>query len=235
MSVTRKRAIAPIVIGVLGTAILLMLGAWQVQRLEWKEGLIAEIEQRMAAAPVALPASPDPSREHMMRVRIEGVLEQQELHAIHSIKRTGPGYRMIVPMDLGDRRIMVDLGFILEAKKDAVPREGSVRWADADRQDEVVGLLAWPKETDSFTPEPDRGRNIWFARDVSKMAEAMDTEPLLVIAEIHPDQKIVLPQPPGVDLPNRHLEYALTWFGLALVWSIMSIVWLRSEMRRVPD
>ena len=57
MAVSRKRAIAPIVIGVIGTAILLMLGAWQVQRLSWKEGLIAGIEARMAADPVPLPAS----------------------------------------------------------------------------------------------------------------------------------------------------------------------------------
>ena len=235
MAVTRKGAIAPILIGVVGTAILLMLGAWQVQRLAWKEDLIAGIEVRMAADPVALPASPDPVRDHLLRVSVTGTLETQELHAIHSIKRTGPGYRLIVPMQLSDRKIMVDMGFILESDKDATPREGSVRWQNAERQDTVVGLLAWPKETDGFTPEPDIGRNIWFSRDVDKMAEALGTEPLLVIAESHPDQRIALPQPPGVDLPNRHLEYALTWFGLALVWSIMSIVWLRTEIRRARD
>jgi surfeit locus 1 family protein len=235
MAITRKRAIAPIVIGVVGTAILLMLGAWQVQRLAWKEGLISGIETRMAADPVALPASPDPARDHLLRVSVTGTLGRDELHAIHSIKRTGPGYRLIVPMQLAERRIMVDLGFVLEADKDAVPREGSVRWQDGARTDTVVGLLTWPNETDGFTPDPDLGRNIWFARDVTKMAEALGTAPLLVIAESHPDQDVALPQPPGVDLPNRHLEYALTWFGLALVWSIMSIVWLRSEIRRAPD
>ena len=235
MAITRKRAIAPIVIGVVGTAILLMLGAWQVQRLAWKEGLIAGIEARMSAEPVAMPAIPNPERDHLLRVKVQGTLETDELHAIHSIKRIGPGYRLIVPMALDDRRIMVDLGFILERSKDAVPREGSVRWTDRPGPDTVTGLLSWPRETDSFTPEPDLNRNIWFARNVEKMAAALDTEPLLVIAENHPDDQIVLPQPPGVDLPNRHLEYALTWFGLALVWSIMSVIWLRSELRRVPD
>ncbi len=235
MALTRKGAVAPIIIGVVGTAILLMLGAWQVQRLAWKEGLIAGIEARMAADAVALPASPDPVRDHLLRVSVTGTLERPELHAIHSIKRKGPGYRLIVPMDLQDRRILIDLGFISESRKDNVPREDSIRWQEGTRQDKVVGLLTWPKETDSFTPEPDFDRDIWFARDVTRMAKALGTDPLLVIAEMHPDDASVLPQPPGVDLPNRHLEYALTWFGLALVWSIMSIFWLRSEIRRQPD
>lgn len=235
MALTRKRAVAPIVIGVIGTAILLMLGAWQVQRLAWKEGLISAIETRMASDPVALPETPDPAKDHLLRVTVKGRLLKEELHAIHSIKRHGPGYRLIVPMKLADRRIMVDLGFIPENQKDRTPRPNSIRWNAEKGEGEVTGLLAWPNETDGFTPEPDLERNIWFARDVTEMADFLGTDQVLVIAETHPDDTLVLPQPPGVDLPNRHLEYALTWFGLALVWSIMSIFWLRSELRRPLD
>lgn len=232
MTRSSKRAIAPIVIGVVGTAILLMLGAWQVQRLAWKEGLIAEIEARMQADAIALPASLDPETQNLLRVTVQGRLGIEELHAIHTVKFMGPGYRLIVPMDLGERRILVDLGFVLEPMKDAIPREGSVRWAQDRPLDQVTGLLLWPGKADSFTPDPDLGRNIWFARDPEAMAKALSTDPVLLVAEAHPDDTTVLPQPPGVNLPNRHLEYALTWFGLALVWSIMSIVWLRAEIRK---
>ena len=235
MAVSRKSAIAPIVIGVLGTAILLMLGAWQVQRLDWKEGLIGRIEARLSAGPVALPASLDPLRDNLLRVTVSGQMGRDELHAIHSIKELGPGYRLIVPMQLGQKRIMVDLGFIPERLKDAIPRDGSMRWNDDPSAMDVTGLLLWPNETDSFTPEPDRGRNIWFARDVDLMAEALGTDPILLVAESHPDDQVVLPQPPGINLPNRHLEYALTWFGLAFVWTVMSIVWLRTRLRAVKD
>ena len=235
MAIRRKAAIAPILIGVIGTAILLMLGAWQVQRLAWKEGLIFEIETRMASPPVALPSAPDSEVHQLLRVTVTGQLGTDELHAIHTVKHRGPGYRLITRMLLEDRNIMVDLGFIPEAQKDQIPREGSVRWATDRDLDTVTGLLAWPRETDSFTPEPDRGRNIWFARDVAMMAGALGTEPLLLIAETHPDDSVVLPQPPGVDLPNRHLEYALTWFGLAAVWSFMSIFWLRATLRKAVE
>ena len=238
MAVSRKGAIAPIVIGVIGTAILLMLGSWQLQRLEWKEGLIAELLVRASADPVAFPASVDPERDNLLRVKVRGTIGLPELHALHSVKQYGAGYRIIAPMALAgdsggpDRVILVDLGFVPEALKDAVPREGSVRWGESNRVDEVIGLLHWPSEIDSYTPEPDLGRNIWFARDVPAMAEAMGTTPVLLVAESHPDDTIVLPQPPGISLPNRHLEYALTWFGLAIVWSVMSIFWLRSELRK---
>lgn len=232
MSVSRKGAVAPIVIGVIGTAILLFLGAWQVQRLEWKEGLIAQIETRLAADPVALPDPLDPVRDHLLRVRVEGRLGTDELHAIHTVKFKGPGYRLIVPMDLQDQRILVDLGFVPEGQKDAVPREGSIRWDSGRSADTVTGLLYWPGEADSFTPDPDLSRNIWFARDPEQMGAALNTYPVLLVAEAHSDDAVVLPQPPGVNLPNRHLEYALTWFGLALVWAIMSIFWLRAEIRK---
>ena len=235
MAWKRTQAIAPIVIGVLGTAILLMLGAWQTQRLAWKESLIAEIEQKISAEPVELPESPDQTRDNLLRVKAVGILGTHELHVIHSIKLYGPGYRLIAPMQVGSRRIMVDLGFLPEAQKDEIPREGSSRWDDPAVEQIVTGLLAWPNEADGFTPEPDLGRNIWFARDVAGMSAALNTEPLLIVAESHADDQIVMPQPPGVNLPNRHLEYALTWFGLAFVWAAMSVFWLRSILRQVKN
>lgn len=232
---TRKGAIAPIVIGVLGTAILLMLGAWQLQRLEWKQGLIAAIEAKIDAEPVPLPEAPTQAEDHLRRVTATGILGTEELHALHAVKNRGPGYRLIVPMDLGARRILVDLGFVPERDKDRIPREGSVRWQPDPQPGQVMGLLAWPNETGDYTPEPDLGRNIWFARDVDAMARAMGTDPVLLVAETHPDDAVVLPQPPSVDLPNRHLEYAFTWFGLATAWVFMSIYWLVLELRKPRD
>lgn len=233
MILRNPRAIAPIVLGLVGVVALCLLCAWQVQRLEWKQGLINEITARASAEPVAVPAMPDPEVDNLRRVRATGMLGTSELHAIHAIKRRGPGYRLVVPFTLADgRRIMADLGFIAEAAKDRVPRQGSVRWTEGRAEDEIVGQLHWPRETDSFTPAPDLGRNIWFARDVESMAAALDTEPVLIVAVSHPDQELTTPQPPGIDIPNRHLEYALTWFGLAVVWAAMSIAWLRTRTRR---
>lgn len=238
MSRIRTAAIAPIVLGVFGVSVLCFLGAWQVERLAWKKGLIAEIEQGMLGDPVALPDKVDPEKHAYLRVAVTGRLERPEIHVLTSIKNVGPGFRVIVPMELSDgaagpggRMVLVDLGFVPEKMKNIFDRPHSIRLQKRLFRDEVVGILHWPNETDDWTPPPDEGRRIWFARDVAAMAERLGTEPTLIIAQSHPDGEVPLPRPPGVDLPNNHLEYAITWFGLAIVWATMAIFWLRSRLR----
>src|SRR5690606_21139182 len=115
----------------------------------------------------------------------------------------GAGFRVISPLTQDDgRRVLVDLGYVPQDMKAVGARgaQGSVGVI------EVTGVLLWPRETDGFTPEPDLSRNIWFARNVEAMAEALETEPLMIVAEAHGLGEWPRPVPPGVDLPNRHLE-----------------------------
>ena len=220
-----------IVFGVAGVAVLLGLGAWQAQRLAWKEALIARLEQRLAADPVALPSAPDPVRDAFLRVRVTGHIGGRigggEVHVLTSLIPYGPGFRVIVPLtDGAGRVVMADLGYLPEALKNAsAGLAGPV---------ELVGALYWPDETDSFTPAPDRAANIWFARDLEPMAEALGTEPLLIVAEWH-DGAGEWPKarPLGVSLVNNHLQYAITWFLLALVWVVMSAMLVRRERSRL--
>jgi surfeit locus 1 family protein len=237
---TRRRILVPALIGILGTAILLALGVWQVQRLAWKEGLIARIEARLAANPVPLPENPDSQRDRLLRVEATGRIGTEELHVLGSLDPWGAGYRVVSPMELAEgRRIMVDLGYVPhdmkepEARPRSAPRDPG---RDPGRApDRVTGLLLWPAEVDSFTPEPDPARNIWFARDVERMAERLGTERVLIVAETHSGGEWPRPAPPGTNLPNRHLEYAVTWFGLAAVWAGMTVYLIRHELRGRPE
>ena len=139
---------------------------------------------------------------------------------------------MISPFTLEDgRRVLLDLGFVPHEMKDRGSRPESAEHPSG-AVTEVTGVLLWPRETDSFTPEPDRERNIWFARDVTAMARALGTDPVMIVAESHGLGDWPHPVPPGVDLPNRHLEYALTWFGLAVAWALMTVLLIRSELRK---
>jgi len=226
-----RRIAVPVLIGVVGCAILIALGTWQLRRLEWKEAILAEIDARIAAAPVALPAEVDPETDRYLPVTVTGVLGGQELHVLTSVKDVGPGYRVISALTSGDRRVMVDLGFVPEAAKDASRMAEGVT---------VTGNLHWPQETDRWTPAPDAGRAIWFARDVAAMAEALGTEPVLVIArEVSGSVSgaelgvTVLPID-SAGIPNDHLNYAITWFSLAAVWAVMAgaLVW-RAAKRTV--
>ncbi|MEQ6248616.1 SURF1 family protein [Sulfitobacter sp. HNIBRBA3233] len=224
-----RRTIFLIVIGLGGAAILLSLGVWQIQRLAWKEGVIADIEARIAADPVALPKTLDPEQDSYLPVRVEGTLGDRYLRVLVSQKQIGAGYRIISPLETDAGRIMVDRGF--------VPTDRS----DITTPDEPVGIsgnLQWPQETDSFTPEPDLSGNIWFARDVAAMAAALDTLPVLVVARQSTfDDAPVTPLPVDTSaIPNDHLQYAITWFSLAAIWVAMSLAFLlRARRAKTPD
>ncbi len=230
-----RRILAAAIFGLVGTAILLALGAWQVQRLAWKQGLISEIEARLAADPAPLPTAPDPERDRLLRVSVTGRLGQREIDVLSSLEPWGAGYRIIVPMTLADkRRILVDLGYVPQDMKDPSARPAAIHGEPDHPPDQVTGLLLWPREIDSFTPEPDLSRNIWFARDVGRMAAELETEPVLVVAQSHSLDEWPRPAPPGTDVPNRHLEYAITWFALAAVWAGMTVFLIRTELKGRP-
>ena len=89
----------------------------------------------------------------------------------------------------------------------------------------VNGNLDWPYEADRFTPGPDQGRRLWFARDVPSMAAALGAEPILIVArDVAGDAQGIVPVPVSTSgIPNNHREYAVTWFSLAAVWAGMTL------------
>lgn len=205
-------------LGLGGVAILLSLGIWQVQRLAWKEGVLAEIAARIAADPVALPLAPDPEADRYLPVTLAGRFDAPFVRVLVSQKGMGAGYRLIAAFETETgRRVLVDRGVIAIAVEMPVP--------SPDRPVTVIGNLHWPDERDGFTPENDLGANIWFARDVADLAVHLGAEPVLVIArDITPPEAPITPLPVGIDnIPNDHLSYAVTWFSLALVWMGMTL------------
>ncbi|MBD3679581.1 MAG: SURF1 family protein [Rhodobacteraceae bacterium] len=218
-----RQMILPLIFGLAGVAVLCGLGTWQVQRLAWKEGVLAEIEARIAADPVAVPVAPDPDVDGYLPVRAEGRFGEGEIHVLVSVKQVGAGYRVIAPFEVDGRRVLVDRGYLpLEEKDAARPPLEAV----------VTGNLHWPDERDSFTPENDLGAGIWFARDVAALAAALETEPVLIIARGSTGQGIT-PLPVDTSaIPNDHLGYAITWFSLAAVWAGMTGFFLWRIRRR---
>ncbi|MEM9011927.1 MAG: SURF1 family protein [Pseudomonadota bacterium] len=220
----RRRLIAPILFGTIGAAILVSLGVWQLQRLTWKEGVLAEIAARKDASPVPVPAAPTEAAHEYLRVREEGRVAPEALHVLVSIQRQGPGYRVIAPFTLDDgRRVLLDRGFLPQAEKDRPLPTGRLS---------VTGTLLWPDERDSFTPDPDLTGNVWFVRDAVAMAEVLQTAPVMIVSDAPVPDGAPEPLPVTVAIPNNHLEYALTWFSLAIVWLAMTaylVVRLRTK------
>lgn len=107
-----------LIIVVSGLGILLYLGTWQMQRLTWKEGVLAEIETRIAADPIAIPDQIDRDRDRYLPVTVTGDMLEGEIHVLVSVKWVGPGYRILAPFDDGTRVIMIDRGFVPIEDKD---------------------------------------------------------------------------------------------------------------------
>jgi surfeit locus 1 family protein len=218
-----RQMIGPLIVGVVGVAILLSLGIWQVQRLAWKRGVLSEISTRITAPAEPLAAVPDPAQDNYQPVIETGMTGDQEIHVLASRKQKGAGYRIITSFSVGQRRLMLDRGFIAIEDKDIVRRGKEIR---------VTGNLHWPVETDSYTPVPDAGAGIWFARDVAAMAAALETEAVLIVARSDTGDGVE-PHPVSVtSIPDDHLEYAITWFSLAAVWFGMTAFLLWRINRR---
>ncbi|ARO13921.1 surfeit locus 1 family protein [Ketogulonicigenium robustum] len=200
-----------LIFGLGGFSILIGLGVWQMERLIWKEAILDEIGARIAAPPVALPENPDPSTDTRLSVHVEGELPGQQLFVFAPLD--GAGYRIIAVMVTDDqRRIMVDLGFVPQDRKTAPYVADEVT---------VTGNVHWPVEVDGFTPAPEG--DVWYARDVPAMAEALKTEPVLVIARSVSPALPPIPAPITVEgIANNHFGYAMTWFTLAIIWVVMT-------------
>lgn len=219
-----RSVIFALVLGLLGAGVLLSLGVWQMQRLAWKEGIIAQAESMMAAAPVPLLANPDPLVDRYRAVSVTGRFTGKEAHVLTSSREAGPGFLVIAAFETQDgRRILIDRGYVPEVEK-TTPRPA--------RSAEVTGNLNWPDDVNSSTPPYDAGREIWYGRDLAGMSALLATEPVLIIARSDTGDGVI-PQPvTTVGFRNDHLNYAITWFSLAAVWVGMTGLLLYRIRRR---
>jgi len=223
-------------------AVLLGLGTWQVQRKSWKEALIATVTERFAAPPARLPPPAewpglDPSHDEFRRVAFgaEWLNDKEALvYTTGSSLRAeaaGPGYWVFTPARVPGGIVMVNRGFVPEGRQDPSTRaEGQTAGAV-----EIAWVMRWPETPGVFTPAGDPAKNLWFARDPAAMAAAKGLGPVapFYVEQESPSAPSGLPQVGKLQpsLPNNHLGYALTWYGLALVLAGSFAVWFVGRWR----
>lgn len=225
-------------------AILIGLGFWQLDRKVWKENLIAAMTERLNQAPqdLAPPASwPQLSqdKDEYRRVSFPAeFLEGEEalVYTPGSALRAdikGPGYFVFAPARLsGGSIVVIDRGFVPLDRMNSATRAQGVPHGTID----IVGVMRWPEQRGTFTPGDDVKTNVWFLRDLQAMAQAKkwDTKAPFYIDQESPVPPGGLPLPGKlvVHLPDNHLQYAITWFGLALGLAGVYVVWLVGRLRR---
>jgi len=225
-----------------GVVILCGLGIWQLDRKVWKENLIATLNTRLAQAPGNLPPRDTwrmlkQSDTEFRRVAFPAELlvgEEALVYTAGSPLRPDvkvPGYWVFAPMQLaGGSIVIVNRGFVPADRKDPSTRPGSATQGSVD----IVGVIRWPETRGYFTPDDDPKDNVWYLRDSNAIAAS---KKWLTAAPFYIDQES--PVPPGglpkparleVHLPDNHLQYAITWFGLALALAGVYVAWLARRL-----
>ncbi len=217
-----------VLIAVPGFLVLVSLGVWQTQRLSWKESVLENIKNNLSAEPSSFPTKLRDVEHNYKMVKVEGSLEPRSIFILTPVKGSGAGFRVISPLKLNDgRKILIDRGIIKEEDRKGLETLAQPR--------SVTGYLFWPNETDYFTPEPNLKLNIWFSRDLEKMARFFDTQPALVVATENRLDPTIRMQDPAMEIPNNHFQYAITWFMMSILWFGMSVyfVYKLIEKKRI--
>lgn len=201
----------------LGFVILVALGIWQLQRLQWKEALIAAVDESIAGPAITLDEARRRPSPAYAKVKLSGAFSPPGFLLMIGTANGGPAWSVIRPFTLADGTILiVDAGKIGEGEP-PVPPPGEVT-AEAL-------LRLHPGRKGLFDPEnPKQGRQ-WFWWDVPAMAQALGATETAFTAQLlpgAPGTEGLAVDPPKAALRNNHLGYAITWFGLAGVLAVMT-------------
>lgn len=245
----RQGLLLPTLAALVALAILLGLGTWQMERLAWKNGLIAQVEQRVGEPPIPAPGASqwesfDRAHDEYRPVTAQGRFDHSREVLIYTVlpetshPHRGPGFWVITPLMQADgSAILVNRGFVPEDRRDpSRRRDGQVEGSVS-----VTGLMRFPEEANWFVPANAPERNVWYRRDPDEIGRAKGltrVAPYTIDADgtANPGG---LPQggETRLSFPNKHLEYALTWYGLAatLVGVYVAFVVTRVRARRQSD
>lgn len=217
----------------LALSVLIGLGAWQIERREWKRDLIAARMAALAAPPLTLPTETKPV--DFRAGSAEGVPLTDRLFKVIATGENGLGFRAVVPVRLeGGTLLLVDRGFVPD-----IAAAASISDLSPAQSRRFEGRIRLPRAPGVFTPENDPARGVWYTIDPTAMARASGL-PLveayyLEIESVDPPRDAFpRPAPPPPDLPNDHLNYAITWLSLAalLFAGYLRFLMMRRAARR---
>ena len=217
----------------LSFALLVSLGSWQVQRLQWKRGLIAGAEAAAARPPAPLQDVVRGGSVEFRRVIVDCPgLRTAPFVELQTIHEGQAGVRLISACPIGEEVYLVDRGFVADVISARPPVTAAVtpwRIEAVVRTPSGPGPMALPPEGSRF-----------YARDAAAMARALDADgrlapvTLFAITSSNPEWLALKPSAPPAAFANNHLGYAITWFGLALALAGVYIALLRRKLNPRP-
>ncbi len=234
-----RKLMLPSVFALIALVILLCLGTWQLQRHEWKKGLLEQVSKGIEAEAIEYgdwkdKVSPGNIQE-FVKVRFSGKLKHEEAVYSYTIRGGRMGFLVFTPVVLFDNRsILVNRGFLLKEHRET----GS--FSDIKELNNIEGFIRLPENKSFFTPVPSLKNRVWFSIDPQSMKKAINIPKLedsyyieLFTSGVQKKWPIVRnPEDYVKSIPNKHFEYALTWYGLAFALISVFIAFSWSTIRR---
>ena len=227
--------LVPTLIAVPGVLLLLALGTWQIVRLAEKTAINAYRAERVEAPAVVLPSGiADPTEFDFRRVALAGVFRhERELFLNARSQRGNAGYHILTPLvrDAGPP-VLVNRGWVPYDRKTPDRRaDGQIEGSA-----QVEGILRREPRRGWLMPDNDPARNEWFWYDLPAMAAATGIPDLALFYV----EAVATPNPGGfpiggqtiVELPSPHLQYAVTWYALAVALAVIYVMWHRRSQAR---
>jgi surfeit locus 1 family protein len=246
-----RKLVLPAIVVLSAFTVLLGLGLWQLQRKAWKEGIITAIAERAYGAPASLPLPATwggwRARDaEYTRVSLKGVYEHNKAVLVRGLMpgegagQPVSGYYVLTPVVLADgAHVIVNRGFVPAppANPVAMPAPGMV--SSPAGEVAISGLMRGPEVRNSFTPDNNSAKNDWYVRDPAAIASARglaNVAPFIVDADAASEPGTASsPWPKGgltrLVIPNDHLQYALTWFGIAGALLVIFAIWASARLR----
>lgn len=234
---SQKSRISFVIMSVLALAVfatLVSLGNWQVRRLAWKEDLIQTIQSRIKQPPIALETyiKTEPGQDYWP-VTVSGTFRHAGERHFFATFQGQSGYYVYTPMETAPNKfVFINRGFIPFDKKDAGTRP------DGQTQGTVTvsGLArsVLTEKPSSSVPDNDTAKNIFYWKDFAAMQGSAGLPAGASVMEVFVDADAGATPPSGmpvggvtqIDMPNNHLQYAGTWYGLSVtllaIWSVLA-------------
>jgi len=250
-SATRSGVAGFGVFTLLMVALLVGLGVWQLQRRVEKHALIAALTERLAAAPGSLPSSSQwsaltPERDEFRRVGFVATYQSRPDAMVYSSGSavrndvTGPGTWAFMPAALPTgEAVVINAGFVQNTMQDRGQQDRAVLRLVTHQPVMLTGYIRFPESAGALTPPENLAKRLWFTRDHLAMARALGwgeggqkIAPFYIdLEQPVPLSGVPKPGPLEVHLKDDHLQYAITWFGLAGAVAIAFGIWLRAQGR----
>lgn len=244
LSMRLRRAAGLSLFSVVVVALLVGLGVWQLQRRVEKHALIAALTTRVTAAPVPLPPasrwnSLDPRHDEFRRVSFTATFEKRPDARVFTSGSSlrpdvsGTGAWLFAPAQIaGGGVVVVNRGFVPDARQSDIT-------AAPTSPVTLTGYIRFPEQPNFLTPHEETAQRLWFLRNQNAMAKALGwgkVAPFYIDLEMPaPANGVPKPGPLEVHLRDAHMQYAITWFGLAAAVAIAFAVWLARALAGETD